>query len=121
MNGIKTVITVADKAYQCYGNAINVWPDLDLGDRLNKSYITHNHPADEILYSFSRADLHLFKKYQLQRLRGIDDKYVYELDVNRTPSLGMPTNFNVEYGYEHIQAIQYLIENNIYYMRWKND
>lgn len=61
------------------GNKTNVWPDVDLGDEIIGSSITHNnHPKTETNYSFSNADIKLFEKYKLSKLRGIDDKYIYE-------------------------------------------
>ena len=115
------VITTKGKVYQCFGNSTNVWPDTDLGDELIGAIVSHNHPKEETYYGFSKADIKLFDKYKLSKLRGIDDKYTYELDRTRKPVLNMPNDFNDELGYEHIMAIQYAIENDIYYMRWKNE
>ena len=117
------VITKEGKVYQCFGNKTNVWPDVDLGDEIIGSSITHNHPKTETNYSFSNADINLFEKYKLSKLRGIDDKYIYELDRTKNPSLSNPSfNDNLEdITLEHLRLIQYAIDNNISYRRWKND
>lgn len=117
------VITKEGKVYQCFGNETNVWPDIDLGDEIIGSSITHNHPKAETNYSFSPADINLFNKYNLSKLRGIDDKYVYELDRNGKPTLTQPTLNDIieDNSIYHIQAIDYSIKNNISYKRWKND
>lgn len=116
------VITKEGNVYQCFGNKTNVWPDVDLGDEIIGSSITHNHPKTETNYSFSSADIRLFEKYKLSKLRGIDDKYIYELDRNKKPILDIPDNyFEQDCGYEHLMNIQYAIDNDVYYMRWNNE
>lgn len=107
--------------YQCFGNKTNVRPNIDLGDELIGAYVTHNHLKEETYYSFSQKDIELFEKYKLAILRGIDDKYVYEFNRNKKTVLKRPTFNDEESGYEHIKSIQYAIEHNIFYMRWKND
>lgn len=117
------VITKEGKVYQCFGNETNVWPDVDLGNEIIGSSITHNHPKAETSYSFSSADINLFDKYDLSKLRGVDDKYIYELDRNGNPTLTLPTLDDVieDNSIYHIQAIDYSIKNNVSYTRWKND
>lgn len=65
--------------YECYGTAQSVYPDTDLGDRIKGAIISHNHPIEYTEYSFSGLDCSLFEEYELQILRGIDEKYEYEL------------------------------------------
>ena len=115
------VITKSGKVYQCFGNSTNVWPDIDLGDELKEAYVSHNHPKDETYYSFSEADIKLFDKYKLSKLRGVDNEYTYELDRTKGPILDMPIDFDEEYGLEHLRCIQYAIDNDICYTRWKNE
>lgn len=117
------VITVGGDVYQCFGNATSVYPDIDLGEKLFGAIVTHNHPAEETSYSFSENDIKLFEKFKLSKLRGIDNKYIYELDRNNPsnlepPKFGEDIEDNSLY---HLQAIQYAIDNNISYRRWKND
>ena len=117
------VITKEGNVYQCFGNKTNVWPDVDLGNEIIGSSITHNHPKTETNYSFSPADIDLFDKYKLSKLRGVDDKYIYELDRNGKPILTQPTLNDIieDNSIYHVQAIDYSIKNNISYKRWKND
>lgn len=68
---------------QCFGDLNGVYPDSDLGENLIGACITHNHPIGSVNeYSFSKADINLFMDNDLEVLRGIDDKYVYELTRN---------------------------------------
>ena len=113
------VVTKTGEIYQCFGNATNVWPDIDLKDKLIGAIVTHNHPKEETFFGFSQEDIRLFEKYQLKQLRGIDYKYTYELNRTKKPAITQPTEKDV--GLEHIKSIQYGIDNNVYYMRWKND
>ena len=79
------VITRAGDIKQCFGTLNGVYPDIDLGNELKGAYVTHNHPiGSDNEYSFSAADIGLFADHNLEILRGIDEKYVYEL--NRNPN-----------------------------------
>lgn len=73
------VVTADGDLYECYGTEQEVYPNVDLGERIRRAIITHNHPAAYTEYSFSKEDCALFEEYNLQILRGIDDKYLYEL------------------------------------------
>ena len=57
----------------------------------------------------------------MSKLRGIDYKYTYEFDKNKKPILGMPLDYDSDYGYEHLKAIEYAIKNDVYYNRWQNN
>lgn len=113
------VITVKGKVYQCFGNSTNVWPDIDLGDELIGAIVSHNHPKTETRYSFSQADINLFEKYNLKRLRGIDEKYLYEFDRSKNCNMKRITiSDDIEdITYEHIKSVDYSINNNILYRR----
>lgn len=77
------VITKDGEVIRCFGDKNGVYPDVDLGEKLYGAYVTHNHPpgsANE--YSFSDADIRLFRGYELEMLRGIDEKYIYEVNKN---------------------------------------
>lgn len=117
------VITSDGEVYQCFGNKSNVWPNRDLGDKLKKAYVTHNHIKTETNYSFSQDDIDIFKKYELSALRGIDNRYTYELDRNGKSSLKQPNwNDNInDCSYEHLKSIDYAANHNISYKRWKNE
>ena len=70
------IITASNEVYHCSG------------DKLRGAYVTHNPPigsANE--YSFSKLDIELFMKYKLSVLRGIYEKFVYELNRNCKDSI----------------------------------
>lgn len=98
------VITSAGDIYHCYGINNMVFPDIDLGDELQNSIITHNHPKNETYYSFSASDLALFFDYNLKELHGIDDKYKYSIKRKENTLYETRENvinkFNTEYYYK---------------------
>ena len=74
------VICKDGSVYQCFGVRDGVWPDEDLGERLIGAIVTHNHPEGSgHEYTFSNFDINLFMDYQLETLRGIDKKFVYQM------------------------------------------
>ncbi len=75
------VITKTGEVYRCFGTEYSVNPML-LGDKLLGASVTHNHPSKSTEYTFSKYDLSVFLNSKLKVLRGIDDKYSYE--INRT-------------------------------------
>ncbi len=80
-NGI--IITTTGEIYHCTGD-LNTLPTIvELGEKLRGAYVTHNHPVGSVNeYSFSEDDRSLFNKFELNRLRGIDERFVYELNRN---------------------------------------
>lgn len=88
-----------------------------------EAYVTHNHLKEETSYSFSKADIKLFEKYKLNVLRGIDYKYTYELNKNILPELKrfLLKDVEDENILEHANSIDYALQHNISYRRWKND
>jgi len=75
------VITADGEVYYCYGTKNRVYPDYDLGDKLQRAHVSHNHVRSETEFSFSNDDFDLFYNYNLASLRGIDFKYIYELST----------------------------------------
>ena len=75
------VVVCADGAViWCFGTKDHVYPDADLGERLKGASATHNHPPSSgHEYSFGNEDISTFMEYDMAYLRGIDEKYVYEL------------------------------------------
>lgn len=117
------VITSNGNVYQCFGNENSVWPNVDLGNELINAYVTHNHPIKETGFSFSSADVNLFESYNLKKLRGIDEKYLYELDRSKNCNLELP-KFDEELEdttFEHLKLIEFSINKNIFYRRVKNE
>ena len=77
------IVTAAGEIYHCTGDLNTLTTIEDLGEKLYGSYVTHNHPVgSDNDYSFSAKDRMLFEKYKLARLRGIDEKFVYELNLD---------------------------------------
>ncbi len=117
------VITSNGNVYQCFGNENSVWPNVDLGNELINAYVTHNHPIKETGFSFSSADVNLFESYNLKKLHGIDEKYLYELDRSKNCNLELP-KFDEELEdttFEHLKLIEFSINKNIFYRRVKNE
>ena len=116
-NGI--VITPDGEVYHTTGDEGTLSPILELGDKLNDATITHNHPTEETEYSFSNDDIALFMNYGLERLRGIDDKFVYEL--SRDPNeIDDPVFFGDvnEFNYRHSQVVDKARDYDIGYRRF---
>lgn len=98
------VLTNDGEIYHCYGIKNRVFPDLDLGDKLKNSIVTHNHPINETYYSFSANDIALFFEYNLKELHGIDGKYKYIIKRTKNTLYDSQENiinkFNSEYYYK---------------------
>lgn len=118
------VITALGLVFQCFGDKENVYLEDDMGDSLKGSYVTHNHPVGSSNeYSFSNDDVQLFMEYNLDTLRGIDEKYIYEL----TRELGDFEDYaTIEELMEsdgelarHQDVLQIAQELGIGYRRWK--
>ena len=119
------VFTMEGDIYHCTGH-LNGLPTIEyLGEKLKGAVVTHNHPvgsANE--HSFSELDKTLFMDFHLSRLRGIDDKFVYEF--NRNPNDidgGEPTIEDLinGYGYRHWDVIRIARSLKIGYRRWRRE
>ena len=78
------IITVEGEIFHCTGGLNDLDTIIELGERLYGAIVTHNHPVGSVNeYSFSELDRALFVKYNLARLRGVDEFFIYEL--NRDP------------------------------------
>lgn len=97
------VITKDGRIYHCFGDLNGVYPDNDLGDELYGADMTHNHPVgSNNEYTFSSMDVRLFEKYKLNSLRGIDERYIYELNHNpATLDSPTPSELLDEYSVQH--------------------
>ena len=71
------------KTYRFTGDANTVDPSV-LGSALQGAILSHNHPADQMEYSFSESDVKLFKDFAIRRLRGVDERFIYELSRDAT-------------------------------------
>ena len=119
------VFTMEGDIYHCTGHLSGL-PTIEyLGEKLKGAVVTHNHPvgsANE--HSFSELDKTLFMDFHLSRLRGIDDKFVYEF--NRNPNDidgGEPTIEDLinGYGYRHWDVIRIARSLKIGYRRWRRE
>lgn len=115
------VITTEGEVVKCFGVSDRVFPDYDLGDRLKGAAITHNHIAEETVYSFSEDDLELFIKHDLETLRGCDKQYVYEFNRNPEDVDETPERWATPENYWHTKMIMLAHQHEIGYRRWKNE
>ena len=53
---IACVITVDGEVYQCFGVEDRVFSDFDLKEKLYGATISHNHPIEETVFTFSTDD-----------------------------------------------------------------
>lgn len=115
------VITSSGKVYKCFGIEDRVFPDFDLKDELKGASVSHNHPIEESSYTFSRDDLDLFLEYDLEVLRGCDEKYTYEFTRDKTLIDSEPDDWMNFENYAHANIIMLAKERGIGYRRWKNE
>lgn len=115
------VVTVKGEVYKCFGIKDRVFPDFDLKEKLKGSSVSHNHPIEETAYTFSTDDLELFIEYELDMLRGCDEKYTYQftrdaLEIDAEPDEWM--NFE---NFSHADIIRHAKKYGIGYRRWLNE
>nr|WP_314609480.1 phage minor head protein [uncultured Lachnoanaerobaculum sp.] len=113
------VVTLDGDVIRCFGDLDGVYPEVDLGDKLIGAYMTHNHPPDSRNeYSFSDSDIELFNDYKLNVLRGIDEKYVYEMSrssyIDQTPE-----DWRDFYAFRHVSVIEKAKSEGFGYRRWE--
>lgn len=114
------VITREGEVYKCFGVPDAVYPDSDLGEKFKGATVSHNHVSEYTQYTFGDDDLATFENYQLDRLRGIDEKYTYE--YNRESVIDKaPSDWMNEENFQHSRNIKYALDRNIGYRRWLND
>lgn len=122
MDDVETacVVTKSGKVYKCFGVKDRVFPDFDLKDELIGSIVSHNHPITETDFSFSNDDFKMFQKYNIELLRGCDEKYTYELTRNATFVDDLPEEWDIFENYQHARIILMAKENGFGYRRWLN-
>lgn len=110
------VIMGEGEVYKCFGT-----PDAgDLGERFKGTTASHNHVSEYTQYTFGDDDLATFENYQLDRLRGIDHKYIYEYNQDNVVD-NVPAYWMNEENFQHCMNIKEAKERNIGYRRWLND
>lgn len=117
------IVTRDGTVYKCYGVEDRCFVDSDLGDLLNGSKGTHNHPIAHTRYSFSGDDRELFSNYQMAWLRGVDEKYTYEFRRNSEDVDEHLSIFDIDptLDGEHENCITKAEQFGFGYHRWKND
>lgn len=115
------VITKTGEVYKCFGIKDRVFPDFDLGDKLKGASISHNHPIKETVFTFSTDDLTLFLNYDLEVLRGCDEKYTYEFTRDTTQIDEEPTEWTNYENFGHTDMIRKAKKFGIGYRRWLNE
>ena len=73
------IVTKEGKAFSVVGEEGSVYFCNVGEDALNGATVTHNHPAKLTRYSFSKFDLGELMDLRLKRIRGIDNKFIYEI------------------------------------------
>ena len=120
-NGI--IITRAGEIYHCTGELNTLETIEELGDKLIGAQVTHNHPVGSVNeYSFSEVDIALFQKYNLERLRGIDEFFIYEFtrDSDNIDE-SLPTQILDEYSHWHAKVVEKAKKLGIGYRRWSRE
>ena len=117
------VITKSGDVYRCYGTLNKVYPDSDLGIKLYGACVTHNHPKLSFgEYTFSDADINLYLEYQLEILRGIDERYIYEFTRDARNIDDYQGMFEMtEYDVRHNLVIRSAVLHGIGYRRWSRE
>lgn len=115
------VVTSNGEVYQCFGVKDRVFPDFDLSGKLYGGIITHNHPIEETMFTFSSDDLDLFMQYDIEILRGCDEKYIYEFTRNASEIDESPDDWMNFENFEHAMVIKKAKTLGIGYRRWLNE
>lgn len=117
------VITESGLVFQCFGDKESVHPDDDIGDALKGAYVTHNHPVGSSNeYSFSNDDVQLFMEFDLEILRGVDERFVYELTRSQTElEEHLPISNLNEYNTRHDEVISIAERLGIGYRRYSHE
>ena len=80
------IITRTGEIYHCNGDVHGIPKSYfeQMRHELEGAHITHNHPpgAKENDNTFSNDDFNNFNYFKMARLRGIDEKFLYELNRN---------------------------------------
>lgn len=111
------VITKSGTVYRIIGELNGVDPSKALGEELRGASVTHNHPIDSRNeYSFSEDDVNMFKSYDLEILRGIDELFSYELNRDISSSDDIPF-FVADNSYRHYRLTLWASDNDVGYYR----
>ncbi len=119
------IITTAGEIYHCTGDLNTLKTIEDLGEKLRGAYVTHNHPiGSDNDYTFSDLDKKLFVNFNLERLRGIDERFIYELnhylDNNELSGRDLYEIYNMNLNFEdyHYAIMLWALMKGFGYKRW---
>lgn len=115
------VITKSGEVYHCFGVKDEVYPDVDLKDKLQGAIVSHNHIITETEYSFGSSDLRLFEKYELQRLRGCDHRFSYEISRMFSDVDPEPIDWDSFENIRHSMVIDFALNRGYGYRRARYD
>ena len=115
------IITSNGDVYKCFGTNNRVFPDTDLGEKLYGAIVSHNHPIEETDFSFSNNDINLFMEFDLIKLRGCDEKYLYEITRNNLELDELPDDWQIHENFLHCSNIYKAQKMKIGYRRWENE
>ena len=80
------IITATGEIWHCSGDVHSIPMRYfeQMRRELEGAYVTHNHPpaAKENEHTFSDDDFNNFKNFKMARLRGIEERFLYELNQN---------------------------------------
>ena len=103
------IITIEGKVFSVVGETASVNFRALGNDALNGAIVTHNHPIKETRYSFSHYDITELLNYKLHTIRGVDEKYIYEIVTNQNTLFGDTTmvehEFNDTFRKEYLEKI----------------
>ena len=122
------IITTTGDVLHCNGDVhgIPIHYFKQITAQLEGAHVTHNHPpgADENDHTFSDDDFKLFRDFKLARLRGIDERFIYELNRNASenPFAGHNLikiyNMGLDFAdYHYAVALKALNESSGYWRR----
>ena len=114
------IITTTGDIYHCTGGLNSIDSILELGEKLKSAIVTHNHPVgSDNEHTFSTDDRTLFDVFKLSRLRGVDEKFIYEFNRNSTQVEDESTAFLYPEGCAaHLRNIQVARFSKYSYRRW---
>lgn len=115
------VITKTGEVFKCFGIEKRVFPDYDLKEKLRGASVSHNHPMEYTSYTFSMDDLSLFMEYELEVLRGCDEKYTYEFTKDATQIDDEPDDWMTFENFTHSDIIRHARLYGVGYRRWLNE
>jgi len=119
------IITELGEVYHCTGDVNSLNSIVELGNKLEGANVTHNHPAgaEENDNTFSDKDKTFFSEFKLARLRGVDERFVYELNRdakdNELAGRDLTDVYSMNFDFEdsHVAVMLWALINSFGYWR----